>query len=93
MPKLMFFSRVALLCNVCFVLTFLVRYVPSLKEGFFVSTIIIIGLVLSIVINVIINLLYLLVVAAGKPIGNFVPVWLAIINFLFFVLQAILLIK
>lgn len=93
MSKLLFFSRVALLCNVCFVLTFLIRYVPEMKEGFIVSTIIIIGLVLSIVINVIINLFYILITVADKPIGHYVPRWLVVTNFLFFVFQAILLIK
>ena len=93
MSNLLFFSRVALLCNICFIITFLLRYMPQLKEGFFVSTIIILGLVLSIVINVITNLFYLLITVADKPISHYVPRWLVMINFLFFVFQAILLIK
>lgn len=94
MPKLLFFSRVALLCNLCFLLTYLMRYVPQLKEGFFVSTIIITGLVLSIVINFIVNLLYMLIkLGYRKPLTAYVPAWLAITNFLFFVVQAILLLK
>jgi hypothetical protein len=93
MPRLLFFSRVAFLCNICFLITFLMRYVPALKEGLFVSTIIVIGLVMSIVINLIINLFYLLVAVADKPISHYVPTWLIVINFLFFVFQVILLIK
>jgi hypothetical protein len=93
MGKLLFFSRVAILCNICFLVTFLIRYVPAFKEGFFISTIIIIGLVMSIVINVVINLFYLLIVLADKPISHYVPPWLVVINFLFFVFQVILLIK
>lgn len=93
MSKLLFFSRVGLLCNICFLLTFFIRYVPELKDGFFVSTIIVIGLVLSIVINVILNMFYLLITVADKPISHYVPRWLIVINFLFFVFQAILLLK
>lgn len=93
MAKLAFFSRVALLCNACFLITFLLRLAPSLKEGFFISTIIIIGLVLSIVINIVLHIFCVLVVMTGKPIRQFVPAWLLGINFLFFVLQAILLMK
>jgi hypothetical protein len=74
MARLLFFSRVAFLCNICFLSTFLVRYVPALKEGFFVSTIIVIGLVMSVV-------------------SHYVPLWLVVINFLFFVFQVILLMK
>ncbi|HUQ66507.1 MAG TPA: hypothetical protein VM101_10145 [Flavitalea sp.] len=73
--------------------TFLLRYIPALKEGLFVSTVIIMGLVLSIVINVIINLIYLIITFVDKPIINYVPRWLVVINFLFFVVQAILLLK
>ena len=93
MSKLSFFSRVAFLCNICFLVTFIIRYVPALKEGIFVSTIIVIGLVMSIVINIIVNLLYLLIIVADKPIRQYVPLWIVVINFLFFVLQVILLIK
>ena len=93
MSRLLFFSRVAFLCNICFLITFLMRYVPALKEGFFVSTIIVIGLMMSIVLNLIINLFYLLIVVADKPISHYVPVWLVAINLLFFVFQVILLIK
>ena len=93
MSKLFFFSRVALLCNICFLITFFIRYLPDFKDGFFISTIIIVGLVLSIVINVLVNLFYLAVTVAKKPVVYYVPLWLVITNFLFFVFQAILLLK
>ncbi len=93
MSKLFFFSRVALLCNVCFLITFFIRYVPRLKDGFFLSTIIIVGLVLSIVINALVNLFYLAVTVANKAVIHYVPLWLVLTNFLFFVFQAILLLK
>jgi len=93
MSRLLFFSRVAFLCNICFLVTFVIRFVPALKEAFFVSTIVIIGLVMSIVINVMVNLFCLLMVMTRKPLRQYVPLWLMITNFLFFVIQVILLIK
>ncbi|MBL7700257.1 MAG: hypothetical protein JNK79_18980 [Chitinophagaceae bacterium] len=93
MPKLLFFSRVAFLCNVCFLATFLLRYAPELKNGMIVSTVVVLGLVVAIVLNTVVNLLYFLVIMANKPIRTFVPLWLVIINFLFLVFQAILLFK
>ena len=93
MSRLLFFSRVAFLCNICFLVTFIIRFVPALKEAFFVSTIVIIGLVMSIVINVMVNLFCLVMVMTRKPLRQYVPMWLMITNFLFFVIQVILLIK
>jgi hypothetical protein len=93
MAKLLFFSRVALVCNICFGITFLLKSIPALRDGIFVSTIIIMGLVLAIVINVIINFFYLVISFVHKPVTNYVPMWLVVINFLFFVVQAILLLK
>lgn len=93
MPKLLFFSRVAFICNICFLITFLLHYVPFISNGIISSTIIILGNVLSIVINVMMNILYILIILGGKPISSFIPVWLIIINFLFFIFQVILLLK
>lgn len=93
MPKLLFFSRVALLCNICFLITFSIHYLPFFSNGIIPSTIIVMGNVLAIVINVLINILYVLITLADKPISKFVPKWIIIVNFLFFIAQAILLIK
>jgi hypothetical protein len=93
MPKLLFFSRVAFVCNICFLVTLGMHYAEQLKSGFMISTIIIIGLVLSIVINLMINIAYLLVGVARRNLTTHVPAWLIVINFLFFLLQAILLVK
>jgi hypothetical protein len=93
MPKLLFFSRVAFLCNICFLISICLHYIPAIANGMVSSTIIVLGTVLSIVINALTNVLCILVTLAGKPIRLFVPKWLIIINFLFFILQVILLIK
>lgn len=93
MPQLTFFSRVAFLCNVCFLIAFLLRFAPGLKEGVIVSTVVTLGLVVAIVLNAVINLIYLFIKLNRKPVSKFVPLWLVITNFLFFVFQAILLFK
>jgi hypothetical protein len=93
MPRLLFFSRVALLCNICFAITFSMHYLPVIYNGVVPSTIIVMGNVLAIVINILMNILYLLLTLAGKQAINFIPKWIIIVNFLFFTFQVILLIK
>ena len=93
MPKILFLSRAALICNICFLITLLMHYIPAIASGIFSSTLIILGTVMAIVINVLMNILYLIIVFYGRPIRKFVPVWLISVNFLFLILQVILLIK
>lgn len=93
MSKLLFLSRVALLCNICFLLTFLMHYVPALENGIITSTIIIMGNIIAIVVNVLIHLIYLILFFIGRSILSLIPVWLMVINFVFLIIQVILLIK
>ena len=93
MPKILLLSRAALICNICFLITLLMHYIPAIASGIFSSTLIILGTVMAIVINVLMNILYLIIVFYGRPIRKFVPVWLISVNFLFLILQVILLIK
>jgi hypothetical protein len=93
MTKLLFLSRVALICNVCFLATLALHYVPVVAQGVVSSTVIILGTVMAIVINALMNFLYLVIAISGTRLQKLVPVWLIIVNFLFLILQAILLIK
>lgn len=93
MPRLLFFSRVALLCNLCFLFAFSMHYLPAMRNGVLPSTVIILGNVLAIVLNTLLNLLFILIFLAGRVKATGVPRWLVITNFFFFVFQAILLIK
>src|SRR6266542_3279284 len=50
MQSLIFFSRVAFICNVCFLLTWIMRYFPVLKQGqqdHFVSVVLILGVLVG----------------------------------------------
>jgi len=86
-------SRVAFICNICLVLTLLMRYFSFIPGGDVQSTIIISGLVLSFVMNALVNFLYGIRLARRKSISSNVPVWLASINFLFLILQCYLILR
>ncbi len=55
MRLLRFLSRVAFICNICYLLVSLAQYVPNLPEGSVVSTIIVLGWLLAIIINALVN--------------------------------------
>jgi hypothetical protein len=93
MANLLFFSRVALICNACFAITFLLHYIPFISKHLVPATIIIMGTVLAILVNGLTNLLYILIILARKQLKRSVPGWLIATNFLFFIFQCILLIK
>jgi hypothetical protein len=85
-------SRVAFICNICFLLTAFVLWLPNPPEGNLISTIIVLGYFLAIVINVLLNLSLLILFALGKLSAPRIPIWLLIVNFLFFIIQSILII-
>lgn len=93
MQKLLFLSRVALICNICFLVTALLSYVPFLANGAISSTLIITGSVLSIIVNSLVILLYTLLLITRSPVKNYVPAWLIITNLIIFVLQIIFLVQ
>ena len=87
MFRLAFLSRVAFICNACLVLVWLLRYLPQMDYGPVVSTIIIAGLIMSFVVNGLVNILYAVVLIRRQPLREKVPIWLAVINFLFLIPQ------
>ena len=91
MRHLSFFSRVALICNICLVLALLSRYFSFIPKGDLESTVIIDGLILSFIINGTVNVVYALLLLRKRKISESVPVWLVGINFLFLIFQLLLL--
>ena len=85
-------SRVAFICNVCFLLTAFVLWLPHPPEGNVISTIIVAGYFLAIVINVLLHLSLIVLLIFGKLATPRIPVWLLIVNFLFFIVQSILIV-
>jgi len=91
MRLLRFLSRVAFICNICFLLATLTRFLPMPDNGL-TSNIIILGYLLSIMLNVLVNTILLLLLLFGRLRRSGVPIWLLIINFIFFIIQIALLI-
>jgi hypothetical protein len=92
MRLLRLLSRVAFICNICFLLASFVQWLPDPPEGGLVSMIIIMGYLLAILVNTVVNLWVIALFIAGRLRASSVPVWLLIVNFAFFSLQLALLI-
>ena len=105
MLRIAFLSRVAFIANACFVLVWLLRYLPMrrstdadsflrslLETGIdsIASLILITGLALSFIMNPIVNIWYAVILIRRQPLREHVPVWLAVINFLFLIIQVYL---
>lgn len=96
MQSLIFFSRVAFICNVCFVLVWVMRYYPVLKEGRpgeFVSLVLILGILFAFLLNVAVNLFMLVFMLQRRAVWKHFPGWLIITNFLFLLPQIILFLR
>jgi hypothetical protein len=90
---LRFISKLAFICNLCFLVTFIIQWVPHFPEGELVSIVIILGYMVAIVVNVVVNVWYSFLLFSTKQLRNIVPVWLISINFLFLIPQLILILQ
>jgi hypothetical protein len=96
MKSLIFFSRVAFICNVCFVLVWVMRFYPILKTGQtgdMVSLVLILGILVAFLLNLVVNGFILAFILQRKPVLKHFPGWLIITNFLFLFPQIILFLK
>ena len=89
MGKLLFFCRVAFICNICFVLAWLVQYMPVSPRGHIASTIIVLGAGLAVILNIVINFFVIISLLTKKTNWQLFPRWLIISNFLFLIVQII----
>ena len=87
MRLLRFLSRVAFICNVCFLLASFIQWLPNPPEGPLISLVILMGYVLSILINWVVNLSLLVLLILGRLRKAQVPVWLLVVNLIFFLIQ------
>lgn len=92
MRVLRLLSRVAFICNICFLLASFIQWLPHPPEGILVSDILVLGYILSMLVNVVVNLSVILLFVMGKLRAAAVPVWLLVVNMLFFLLQLTLII-
>lgn len=84
MRWLLFLSRLAFICGVCAVLSFLLLVMKKPAEHDFESTIITIGFVMGAVIVPGTLLCYLIVYISKKKIREYVPLWIMMANLFFF---------
>lgn len=84
MRWLLFLSRLAFICGVCALLSFLLLIMKKPAEHDFESTIITIGFVMGAIIVPGTLLCYLVVFTIKKKIREYVPMWLIIANLFFF---------
>jgi len=91
MRWLLFLSKLAFICNLAFLVSFIFRATNWLNNHDIKSYIIIIGWVLSAVFNPVVVFIYLLLFWIRKKKLAIVPVWLIVMNILFLFLQLIFL--
>lgn len=87
MRLLLFLSRLALICNVFFLLTVLLQWRNLVEDKAALSTILIIGYVFAMLINPLVNLFYIGLILFRKPLRTTVPGWLVVTNFIFLIVQ------
>ena len=91
MITIRFLSKLAFICNLCFLLSLGMHYFPGFKNGPLASTIIITGNLLSFLVNFIALAAYLMRIIQRKPL--LIPLWLTIANAAFFIFEIILVLK
>lgn len=89
MQSLLFFSRVAFICNLCFVFSWFFETRPFAEIGHVLSTVLVLGYGVAALLNVILNLIIIAGLLMRKPLWSYIPRWLVIVNFLFLVPQTI----
>ena len=96
MRLLRFFSRVAFICNVCFLVVLVAsirHWLDALPNNDLLSDIIVLGYLVSVVINLLVNLAVAVVFLARRLRRSAVPLWLVIVNFVIFIFQILLLLN
>ena len=92
MQLLRFLSRVAFICNICFLLASFVQWLPHPIEGEIIPTV----WLLSLIVNMIVNagvLAVLILKFLFQRSWRLSPLWLLIVNGIFFIIQIILIIE
>ena len=87
----LFLARVALICNLCFLAAFGMRYLSSIPSGGLMATLLVMGNIVSILVNTVLHLFYALFFLAGRGLSRSVPKWLLVVNFMVLIFQGIVL--
>ncbi len=81
------FSKLAFICNLCFLATLVMHFRLFLPEGVVNSTIIITGQVVSFVVNIVANIIFLAGILYKGWKRPCTPAWLPWVNLGFLLLQ------
>jgi hypothetical protein len=88
MRKLLFLNRLALICNILFLVCLVLQRTQDIITNQDIKgLIIILGWLLSFILSVVVNFSALILLVRKREIG--VPNWLVITNLLFFILEFI----
>jgi hypothetical protein len=84
---LLFFSRVAFICNICFLIGFSIQMTDWIRNKDITEMIALIGYVMGFIINPVLNLCYLVLFIVSRKRLKMVPSWLLTANILFLIIQ------
>jgi len=87
MGVLRFLSRVAFICNLCFLLLSFSQWLPQLPDNALTSDLIMLGWPIAVAVNIFVNFMLILMLVVGRLRKTGIPVWIMIVNFIFFALQ------
>ncbi|HWB91491.1 MAG TPA: hypothetical protein VG605_06545 [Puia sp.] len=90
MQLLRFLSRLAFICNICFLVASALRYLPALPDNELTSDIIVLGYIVAILVNLFVNLIVVILFLLRRVWAAGVAHWLLIVNFVFFIVQILL---
>ncbi len=91
MRWLLFLSKLALICNLAFLVSFVLRFTNWLDNHDIKAYIIIIGWVLGIIFNPLVVVCYLLFFLLKRRNLDAIPAWLMVMNVFFLFLQLVFL--
>ena len=87
MRWLLKFSRIAFVCNICFLLAFSIQISNWINNQDANAYIITIGYVMGFILNPLVNLCYLIIFITSRKKLAIVPPWLLVANILFLVID------
>lgn len=93
MRWLLFLSRLAFICGICFLLAFSLLIRQWTKDQDLAATLITIGFFLGILIVPATLVCYLIVLMRKKSLTSFVPLWLVVSNILFLIVLLVYIIS
>lgn len=85
MPKLLFLSRVAFICNLCYLISFFFRGGVETVQPDIKSTVIVLGHPVAVFLNIVCVAMYAYFYFRKHTLS--VPRWLVIFNLLFLIIQ------